>query len=81
YHERALGVLQAMVELNTASATLSLDTFVSFWDSEAPRIGDVHPTQAGMTRWLETAGTASSKPSGSAIQTGQQKTVRLLWGY
>ncbi|CAM9346697.1 unnamed protein product [Ectocarpus sp. 4 AP-2014] len=75
YHERALGVLQAMVELNTASATLSLDTFVSFWDSEAPRIGDVHPTQAGMTRWLETAGTASSKPSGSALLTGQQKTV------
>ncbi|CAM9923452.1 unnamed protein product, partial [Ectocarpus sp. 13 AM-2016] len=75
YHERALGVLQAMVELNTASATLSLDTFVSFWDSEAPRIGDMHPTQAGMTRWLETAGTASSKPSGSALQAGQQKTV------
>ncbi|CAM9382705.1 unnamed protein product, partial [Ectocarpus fasciculatus] len=75
YHERALGVLQAMVELNTASATVSLDTFVSFWDSEAPRIGDVHPTQAGMTRWLETAGTASSKPSGSALQTGQGKTV------
>jgi len=80
YQERALGVLQAMVEMNIQpnSSTVSMDTFVSYWDSEAPRIGDAHPSQAGLSQWEKTSSTGSGKTSGSALQTGQDQTVSLV---
>eukprot|EP00752_Nemacystus_decipiens_P004418 g4034.t1 len=62
YHERALSVLQAMVELNiqSSSPAVSMDTFISYWDSEAPRIGDAHPSQVG-ARKLHLARPAASR--------------------
>lgn len=80
YHERALGVLQALVELNirSSSTALSMDTFVSYWDSEAPRIGDAHPSQAGLSRWMEAASTTSAMRSGSVVHPGEE-SVRLVW--
>lgn len=82
YHERALGVLQAMVELNirSSSTALSMDTFVSYWDSEAPRIGDAHPSQAGLSQWMEAANTTSVVRSGSVFQPGEE-SVRHVWEF
>lgn len=83
YEERALGVLQAMVELNIRPCTsaVSMDTLVSYWDSESPRIGDVHPSRAGISQWRETANTASAKPPGSTPPPGQEQSVRLMCCY
>eukprot|EP00903_Cladosiphon_okamuranus_P019261 g17707.t2 len=74
YHERALGVLQAMVELNIRSSSnvVPMDTFVSYWDSETPRIGDAHPSQAGLSRWMQTANTTSAMRPGSMFQPGEE---------
>lgn len=68
-----------MVELNILSScnALSMDTFVSYWDSEAPRIGDAHPSQAGLSQWMEAANTTSAIRSGPVFQPGEER-VRLV---
>ena len=80
YHERALGVLQAMVELNirSSSTAVSMDKFVSYWDSEAPRIGDAHPSRAGLSQWMEAASRTTAVQPGSVSRAGEE-SVRLVW--
>lgn len=53
YEERARGALQAMLEFNMRpqDQVVSMDELEQFWDSEVPRIGDAHPSEAGMTCW------------------------------
>lgn len=58
-----------------------METLVSYWDSEAPRIGDVHPSRAGLSQWRETANTARAKPAGWTPQPGLEKKVRLMCCY
>ncbi|CAM9862345.1 unnamed protein product, partial [Scytosiphon promiscuus] len=72
YQERALGVLQAMVELNVQSSTISMDTLVSYWDSEDPRIGDLY--EAGISQWTA-ARNARSTESSPAVQPHEEQTA------
>lgn len=52
-------MLQGMTELNIqahggsgSGSVVSLEDLERFWDSEAPRIGDAHPSAAGVLQWL-----------------------------
>lgn len=44
-----------MAELNIRSngSIVSMENMERYWESEAPRIGDAHPSQAGLELWLE----------------------------
>lgn len=73
-------MLQAMAELNIRSGidALSMDELEAFWDSEAPRIGDAHPSLAGAAKWRENASTPSVKPpSQQPLQPGAGHAVRF----
>lgn len=71
--------MQAMVELNIPShqKVISIDELERYWDSEAPRIGEAHPSQAGVARWLETQPKPDVGLSGKMLQAGSAGTVRL----
>ncbi|CAM9193049.1 unnamed protein product, partial [Hapterophycus canaliculatus] len=73
YEERATGVLQAMVELNVQSSTVSMNTLISYWDSEAPRIGDAH--EAGISQWTATRNACGTKSPASAVRPHEEQTV------
>lgn len=81
YHERALGTLQAMVELNIRSSgsTVSMEELEDFWDSEAPRIGDAHPSLAGISPWRDTSTPARVEPTRTVVESGRPKSVRLFF--
>lgn len=69
-----------MAELNIRSGSnaLSMDELEAFWDSEAPRIGDAHPSLAGVAKWRENASAPSVKsPSQQPLGPGAGHAVRI----
>lgn len=75
-------MLQGLVELNIQpSSTVSMDELESFWDSEAPRIGDAHPSLAGVSRWREAEEAAKAKLPVLATGSEQEHVVRLARGH
>lgn len=65
FEERAVGILQAMLELHLPKhgRRVSDDELERFWDGEAPRIGDAHPSQAGLSQWSESLKLAPTSSS------------------
>lgn len=83
YHERALGALQAMVELNVTprDSPVSVDDLEEFWESEAARVGDAHPSLAGISWWRKASATARNDIGGNDsregdIEPGGKRAVR-----
>lgn len=76
-------MLQALVELNIqpSSSTVSMDELELFWDSEAPRIGDAHPSLAGVSRWREAEEAVKAKSPKQATRSEQEDVVRLARGH
>jgi NRDE-2, necessary for RNA interference len=52
WSERALGLLQALLEHNVLAPSSTAQQLQEFWDSEEPRVGDDDPRCAGMALWL-----------------------------
>lgn len=71
-----------MLELNirSRSSSVSIDDLEQYWDSEAPRIGDAHPSHAGIARWLETQAAPSSSVTslGEAVDPELANLVRMM---
>lgn len=71
-------MLQALVELNVQpGSTVSMGELESFWDSEAPRIGDAHPCLSGLMPWREAERAAKAKSREQATGAEQEHVVRL----
>lgn len=51
-----------------------------YWDSEFPRIGDAHPSQGGISRWLEGKGapSVSDRSSGQVVNPGLVNVVSIV---
>lgn len=58
-----------------------MDELESFWDSEAPRIGDAHPSLAGVSRWREAEAAAKAKLPEQETGPEQEHVVRLACGH
>lgn len=66
-----------MMELNMMGhgEKVPMNLVERFWDSEAPRIGDAHPSEAGLSQWLEASSPGAS--SYGVSQASQEVVVRF----
>lgn len=68
-----------MMELNITprDSPVSLDNLEDFWESEAARVGDAHPSLAGISSWRKAMNDLGGDDSRKGdVEAGGKRTVR-----